>query len=246
MMARTTCVRFSSTLLLGLVALTLGSGCGADAKDKKIADLTAENEQLRRDIGDRDKQFADCTQREEDARRTIDDLNSQLAMARSRPITTPTPIVTNTPAKPTVNSDGWVTMPDFDMISIEGSVLFESGRADVRPQAKTTLDRLASTIRSRYSDRDIYVFGHTDNEPIKKSKWKDNWELGAARSLAVLRQLHNSGISYSNLVQANCGEYRPTVPNAGESGKKQNRRVEFYAVKRKGAMASRASLDYNE
>lgn len=244
-MARTTFVRFSTFSLMALLALTTGVGCGADAKDKKIADLTAENEQLRRDIGDRDKQFSDCTQREEDARRAIDDLNSQLAMARSRPITpTPTPIVTNIPAKPTTNSDGWVTMPDFDMISIEGSVLFESGRADVRPQAKSTLDRLASTIRNRYSDRDIYVFGHTDNEPIKKSKWKDNWELGAARSLAVLRQLHTSGISYSNLVQANCGEYRPTVPNAGETGKKQNRRVEFYAVKRKAGGMART--DYND
>ena len=229
---------------MAALALTTGVGCGADAKDKKIADLTAENEQLRRDVGDRDKQFADCTQREEDARRTIDDLNSQLAMARSRPITpAPTPIVNTTPVKPSTTADNWVTMPDFDMISIEGSVLFESGRADVRPQAKPTLDKLASAIRSRYNDRDIYVFGHTDNEPIKKSKWKDNWELGAARSLAVVRQLHNTGISYSNLVQANCAEYRPTVPNAGEAGKKQNRRVEFYAVKRKAGGMART--DYN-
>src|SRR6185436_9604246 len=112
-MARTTFVRISSLSLVALSALAFGSGCGADAKDKKISDLTAENEQLRKDVGDRNKQFADCTQREEDARRTIDDLNSQLAMARSRPITTtPTPIVTNIPAKPTTTSDGWVTMPD--------------------------------------------------------------------------------------------------------------------------------------
>jgi len=241
-MARTTRVRLYSLSLVALGALALGTGCGPDAKDKKITELTNENNQLRNDLAEKDKLLADAQQKEEDARRTIDDLNNQLAMARSRPSTVTPITTTQAPIKATTNDAGWVTMPDFDMISIEGSVLFDSGRADLRSSAKSTINKLASDIRSRYSDRDIYVFGHTDDEPIKKSKWKDNWELGAARSLSVVRALHGSGISYSNLVQANCGEFRPKTANSGESGRKQNRRVEFYAVKRKGgAMLSKAT-----
>ena len=231
-MARTT--RACTPLLTALAAAVfLTTGCGPDAKDKKIADLTAENEQLKRELGGRDKQLTDAQMREEDAQRSIEDLNGQLAKMRAD-------------GAKTKETDGWISMPGFDMISIPGSVLFDAGKADLRIAGRSTMDKIASDIRARFADRDIYVFGHTDDQPIKKSKWKDNWELAAQRALTVVRSLRTSGIPSESLVSASCGEYRPKTANAGEVGRRQNRRVEFYAVQRKGGAISNASANAGE
>lgn len=203
-----------------LFTLMCGVGCGPSEKDKKIQDLMAENDQLKNELMDRDRRLNDAMIRDNEARSTIDELNRELAQYRAAG------------GKPTKNTDGWITMPSFDMISVPGSVLFDSGKAVLTSRGRSTLAKIADDIRSRYSDRDIYVFGHTDNDPIRKSKWKDNWELGAQRSLTVVRTLRELGLANETLVQANCGEYRPKASNNSKDGKLQNRRVEFYAVKR--------------
>ncbi len=201
------------------LTLTLAlTGCGPDAKQKKIDELTAENDGLKQDLEDRDRKINDGMVRDNDSKSTIDELNQQLAKLRadgSKQVT-----------------DGWQKMPTFDMISVPGSVFFESGKAELTAGGRAKLAQLASDIRSRFDDRDIFVFGHTDDQPIKKSKWKDNWELGAHRSLSVVRALRDLGISNEYLIQANCGEYRPKSANSNDKARLQNRRVEFYAVKK--------------
>ncbi len=201
-------------------ALAMGTvGCGPDAKDQKIADLTSENDQLKGELEDRDRKYNDALVRQGDSQSTIDELNQQLAKLRAGQ-----------------GKEGdWVTMPSFDMISVPGSVLFDSGKADLTAAGRAKLAQISSDIRSRYSDRDIYVFGHTDNQPIRKSKWKDNWELGAHRSLSVIRAMRDMGIPNESLVQANCGEYRPKLANSNDRNRFANRRVEFYAVKKGGS-----------
>lgn len=201
----------------GTMALAFAvTGCGPDAKDQKIADLTSENDALKGELEDRDRKLNDALVRQGDSQATIDELNQQLAKLRSGQ-----------------GRDGeWVTMPSFDMISVPGSVLFDSGKAELTAAGRAKLAQIASDIRSRYSDRDIYVFGHTDDQPIRKSKWKDNWELGAHRSLTVIRAMRDMGVPNDYLVQANCAEFRPKLANTNDRNRFANRRVEFYAVKR--------------
>ncbi|MFQ5502627.1 MAG: OmpA family protein [Phycisphaerae bacterium] len=203
--------------LFALVLSLSAVGCGPSEKDLKIQDLQAENDQLKSELNDRDRQMNDAIVRENDARDTIDQLNRELSTLQAD-------------ASKAKDAEGWVTMPTFDMISVPGSVLFASGKADLTRNGRRTLSKIASDIRDRFGDRDIYVFGHTDNEPIRKSKWKDNWELGAARSMNVIRALRDFGISNESLVQANCAQYRPRSSNTKRKGRAKNRRVEFYAV----------------
>lgn len=205
---------------LACAASLLSTGC-AD-QNKKLADLQAERDRLQRELDDRDRQLADARGHESDAQRTIDELNRQLAEAQNRSANQP-----NT-------AKGWIGMPGFDMISLPGEVLFDSGKCTLRPAGKQALDQVMSDIRGRYADRDIYVFGHTDNDPIKKSGWKDNWELGAQRALTVCRYLVAGGVNPGKLIQANCGENRTRASNGSKDGKQKNRRVEFYAVVKRG------------
>ena len=60
------------------------------------------------------------------------------------------------------------------VLTFVAEVLFDSGKATVRPEAKETLAKVASVIREKVSDRDIGIEGHTDNEPIKMSGWKSH------------------------------------------------------------------------
>ena len=237
----------SRTARLGVCLFTLSFlavGCGPNEKDLKIEDLQAENDQLKRELEDKDRQMAEASARENEARATVDELNRELARARAdvasarnntRPAAPPTqPAVVQ-------GGDGWISTPSFDMISIPGEVLFASGRAELTSQGRGTISKLASDIQARYSDRDIFVFGHTDDDPIRKSKWKDNWELGAARALTCVRELQQRGVPGGTLIQANCSQFRPSEANASRASKSKNRRVEFYAVPRGGVLTRTTS-----
>lgn len=225
-MSRTT--RKSISILATLLAVgLLSTGCGPDAKTKKIEDLTAENDSLRKELEGRDKQLNDGLTRDNDAQATIAQLNQELAKLRA--------------GQKKGGEEGWVTFNNFDMVSIPGDILFDSGKADLSSSGRSKIAQVASDIRAKFPDRDIYVFGYTDDQPIRKSKWKDNLELGANRSLEVVRTLIRSGIPGETIVQANCGQYRPRVPNMGEQNRRQNRRVEFYAVQRRGALKETAT-----
>ncbi len=211
-----------STLSIWALSIAV-IGCGPDPKEQKIAELTSERDALQRELDDRDRELGDSLVREDDARKTIGELGDQLARMRAE-------------GAKVKNADGWITGSGFDMITIPGSVLFASGKSNLTSGGQRTLDKIASDIRSRYPDRDIYVFGHTDDQPIRRSKWKDNWELGANRSLTVIRHLNHAGVPPEYLIQASCAQHRPRDANAGEKGRRQNRRVEFYAVERMGGM----------
>lgn len=110
--------------------------------------------------------------------------------------------------------------------TILNEVLFESGKADLKPTSKTTLDSVMAIIQQEYADRDITVEGHTDSDPIQKSKWKDNWELSYNRSMAVLYYLMNEKqIAAEKLKAVACGEAQPVAPNDNAANKRLNRRA---------------------
>lgn len=114
-------------------------------------------------------------------------------------------------------------------VTLPNSVLFASGKAALIRTNSAELDQIYDTIRQRYRGRLIDVVGHTDSDPIRKTKdqWKDNWDLSAARALTVLRYLVDRGIEPKNIRGVAAGESRPIASNSSASGKAKNRRVEI-------------------
>lgn len=205
--------------LIGLVSgCALGTGCAAQ---KKMPQLEAENQKLRGDLNKAEGDLAAVLREREmlnnrlrAMQNDIDGLRAELA---GRPIVEPTPA-------------GWTAVPGGGMIAIEENILFGPGKAVLRDEARKTLDGIVSTLSGEYGNKDIMVFGHTDDRPIKKSGWNDNWELSTERGLAVVRYLKDHGVSPDRLVAAGCGEYRPRVPNTTEPNRLSNRRVEIFAI----------------
>ncbi len=116
---------------------------------------------------------------------------------------------------------------DF-VISVPAEVTFASGRADLTKGGKSALSVVANTLKREYPGRVYWVEGHTDDDPIRKSKWASNRELSVARAMAVLHYLvEDCGIDDGECVVAGHGEYRPLGDNSSKSGKAKNRRVEI-------------------
>lgn len=123
----------------------------------------------------------------------------------------------------------WHSIPGGAMLEIEGTVLFDSGKADLKAGGRQVLAQAAAAINQNYPNHDVYIFGHTDNQPIKYSNWKDNYELSCQRALTVLRSLRSLGVR--NAIGAcGWGQDRPVADNTTDAGRQANRRVVIYAM----------------
>ena len=111
-------------------------------------------------------------------------------------------------------------------VTLPNTILFSSGKATLKKSTNTELNHILTVLNNRYGGNRIEVVGHTDTDPIKKSKWKDNWELSAQRALSVLRYLAGRGIASERIVAVAAGSSKPIASNANASGKARNRRVE--------------------
>lgn len=113
-------------------------------------------------------------------------------------------------------------------IALDNNVLFDSGKADLKAEGKALLDEVANELKTNYAGKKIAIDGHTDTDPIRASGWKSNWELGAARALAVLHYLEDKGgIAGENLSAATYSYHRKVAENDTAEGKAKNRRSEI-------------------
>jgi len=110
-------------------------------------------------------------------------------------------------------------------INLSDKMLFKSGSADLTPKATEVLAKIAKIIESR-PDLEVMVEGYTDNDPIKNSCIKDNWDLSVKRSTSVVRTLQTVyNINPNRLIAAGRGEYNALVPNTTTENKATNRRT---------------------
>lgn len=109
------------------------------------------------------------------------------------------------------------------------SAFFDPGSATIDEDAKRALDEVCA-IFEQYTDviQAIHIEGHTDNVPIRNSKYEDNWELSMARSDTVRKYILNvTEINPDLLIPTYYGEYHPVATNDTPEGRAQNRRVDF-------------------
>lgn len=114
------------------------------------------------------------------------------------------------------------------VITFLADILFASGKAKIKTSAYATLDKVARVLTENASDMNIGIEGHTDNVPIKHSRWKSNWELSSQRALSVLHYLvDKKGIEGRRISAIGYGEFRTVVSNDTKEGRQLNRRVEI-------------------
>ena len=125
-----------------------------------------------------------------------------------------------------------------DRFVFQSEVLFPKGSAEINPAGRLELDKLASAMKELETQipQDIAwvlrVDGHTDTDPIQTSAFSSNWELSAARAIAVVKELIAQGVSPKRLVAAGFGEFQPIEQGDTEEIKTRNRRIELKLTER--------------
>ena len=114
------------------------------------------------------------------------------------------------------------------VITFVAEVLFDSGKDVLKQDSLAKLDKVADVLKTTVADLNVGIEGHTDNDPIKYSGWKSNWELSAHRALSVLHYLiDQEKILPDRLSAAGFGEFHPVAKNDIKESKQKNRRVEI-------------------
>jgi len=125
-----------------------------------------------------------------------------------------------------------------DRFVFQSEVLFSKGSADLNPAGEQEMAKLAAALKSLEGEipSDIAwvlrVDGHTDADPIQSSAFRSNWELSAARAIAVVKYLIAQGVSPRHLVAAGFGEFQPIEIGESEDSKTRNRRIELKLTER--------------
>ncbi|MCJ8012696.1 flagellar motor protein MotB [Paenibacillus sp. KQZ6P-2] len=121
--------------------------------------------------------------------------------------------------------------PQGITITLSDKLLFDVGKADLKPESIPVMDKLASLFKELHTT--ISIEGHTDNLPIvHASEYKDNWELSGARALSVLRYfLDQKHLNPEEFQYAGYADTRPAADNATEAGRQKNRRVEIIVLR---------------
>ena len=112
-------------------------------------------------------------------------------------------------------------------VSMQENLLFKSGSAKVDPKGIDAIHKLADVLQKN-PDIEIMIEGHTDNVPLKGEKYKDNWDLSAARALSIVRILTNDeGLDPKRITAAGRSQFMPVAPNDTPEGRAKNRRTEI-------------------
>ncbi|MDR1589095.1 MAG: OmpA family protein [Oscillospiraceae bacterium] len=124
-------------------------------------------------------------------------------------------------------------IPDRDTFTITvrigSNVFFNSGEAELLPDALPVLDKLTELLAANDSRYVLLTIeGHTDNVPINTSRYPTNWELSALRAVNTLRYvLDKDVIQPGKLSAMGYGEHHPVETNETTEGRASNRRVDF-------------------
>ena len=201
---RLVCVSTAAALAL--------TGCGGANQSREIAYRDVQIAELETQVGDLQGELSD-------ARARLQDLES-------RPVAED-PSASARDALAGTGAD--VEWRNGELvITLTNDILFGAGSATLTANARTALSQVAGLIQREYGGNFVRIEGHTDSDPIRrtKNKWEDNWHLAGARARSVLHFMSDQGgIARDRLSFAGYADTQPRESNASKAGKAKNRRV---------------------
>lgn len=113
---------------------------------------------------------------------------------------------------------------DADGLSVEfkDSLLFSSGSAEASSNFRGSVDGVMKVIANTPHRFHLVVEGHTDDVPLASGRFRDNWELSAARGFTLLDQLRSRGIAEDRMSVVAYAHTRPKIPYRGLNGERLN------------------------
>ena len=123
------------------------------------------------------------------------------------------------------------------VVSLKEAAVFGAGDATFHEGAMETLGRVAMALDG-LSEYEIRLEGHTDDTPIRSSRFPSNWELSSARAIEVMQFLARyPSLNESRMSVAGYGEHRPIGQNTTGEGRSTNRRVDIVILSPAASLA---------
>ena len=112
-------------------------------------------------------------------------------------------------------------------VAMSDRLLFRPGSADVDNRGKQALAILANVLITQ-PEIDIFIEGHTDSQPIRTTRFTDNWDLSVLRATSVVRILTvEYSVNPEQIIPSGRSQYFPLADNATTDGRARNRRTEI-------------------
>lgn len=125
-----------------------------------------------------------------------------------------------------------------DRFVVPTDILFDSGSAELSPDAQASMNKLALTLNEVAAeipsniDWVLRIDGHTDKRPIHTEQFASNWELSSARAVAIVKQLVVQGIQARHLSANGFGQFQPLDSADTDAAYAKNRRIEIQLTNR--------------
>ena len=207
--------KFTVIMLLAIFAI---SGCTYIQRSKRADELEIQNQDLKNQIAqlkqEKAKEIAHVVKQKDKELSDLEKAKLELENALKKEIG-------DYKAKLEISERGLV-------ITFMSEVFFDSGKDIIREDGKDSIRKVAEVLNRDVPNSNFAIEGHTDNQSIKYSGWKSNWELSSARALAVLHYfVDECSIAPTRLSANGYGEFRPVAPNDTNENMQKNRRVEI-------------------
>lgn len=125
------------------------------------------------------------------------------------------------------------------VVSLKEAAFFSPGDDTISPGSYGAIEKIAQAMRQLPNP--IRLEGHTDSVPINNSRFRSNWELSAARSIAMLKLLSGRfGIPPQRMAVAGYADTAPVASNDTEEGRARNRRVDIVILNQSGLLGEPA------
>lgn len=125
--------------------------------------------------------------------------------------------------------------PQTGVGKFDTDILFDNGKAELKPGAERVLAELVTLLKSpEATDLKVFVVGHTDDRPIAKKPARElyasNFDLSTARAQAVGDRLRRLGLDDARMGVAGFGSHEPVASNLSPTDRQKNRRVEIFVM----------------
>jgi chemotaxis protein MotB len=194
-------------------------------RDRQIQARDKEMEALKRRLADAEAAMQNAQKALDNATKSMEDLARAQAQAEARAAQFRKLVAQF--RKMTEAGKLKVEIRDNRMIvSVGDRILFDPGKTQLKKEGAETLREVAAVLKD-VTGRDFQVAGHTDDTPIRSTRFRSNWDLSTARAVEVVNFMVANGMEPSRLSAAGYADQAPIGANDTPDGRSRNRRIEI-------------------
>lgn len=100
-------------------------------------------------------------------------------------------------------------------IVFDSGVMFSSGSAEILPTMNDPLNKIMDVVKPYTEKYQTAIEGHTDDNPIRNSIYKSNWELSSARAMRIRERMETIGVNAKRIRVEAYADNKPLKMEAG-------------------------------